>query len=200
MSQNLYDVYNTTFNNIQKDYLYVFSNGSRLENYLVENIKNNTSNEIDDDLLNFETALNTLSIHLRNIKFKIEHYEDEKLNSTPSSHHIPTAATAKPLTETEIQTDKLVNKTLNAMLPLFLIALLANDKDSLLTKPNVFSKSNKEVKRETKKAEREHVKGQLRNEIEKNILLSNELNNSTSPATTLTTTTTSITSSVDDLD
>ena len=43
MSQNLYEVYNNTFNEIQKDYLYIFSNGSRLENYLIQNIKNNSN-------------------------------------------------------------------------------------------------------------------------------------------------------------
>ena len=49
MSQNLYEVYNNTFNEIQKDYLYIFSNGSRLENYLIQNIKNNSKDEIEDD-------------------------------------------------------------------------------------------------------------------------------------------------------
>lgn len=188
MSQNLYDVYNTTFNNIQKDYLYVFSNGSRLENYLVENITNGTSNEIDDDLLNFETALNTLSIYLRNIKFKIEQYEDSKLNSSQS---IPNPPQSNP--KPDIQTDKLINKTLNDLLPLFFIALLANDKESLLNKPNIFTKSNKQVKREAKvTAEKEQFKKHMREEIEKNISLSSQMNSSIQETTQI--------SSVDDLD
>lgn len=170
MSQNLYEIYNTTFNDIQKDYLYIFSNGSRLENYFVENLKNGSNNEIDDDLLNFETALNTLSIYLRNIKFKIQQFEDSKINSPNSATNIPSNFQSN--SQPDIQTDKLINKTINDLFPYFLIALLANDKDSILNKPNIFTKSNKQVKREAHlMAEKEKIQKHIREEeiIKQNI-------------------------------
>jgi len=129
VDDNVIHTYNQTFSDITRDYLYV---SHILHNN--ENISQLTDNKILDfnDIVDFECALNNLAVHIQNIKFKLMATENRK--SEQVTQAIPNKNQLSKDQETALETDKMLNKTINEVLPLFMLHLMNNDPNSILNK------------------------------------------------------------------
>lgn len=125
MSNNILEMekLNNSLNEIVKNYLY-FSNKIAIKKKYID----------DDEILNNEIkylqiSMFDLVIQLQNLNFKLDNIDDESITSN---------------SDIEFKTNKLLDKTINDMLPLFMLALMNNDKDSILNS-NIFMNNIKET-------------------------------------------------------
>ena len=132
-ADNVILTYNNTFADITRDYL-------QITNQLYNNDTINKLTDANilefDDIVNLEMSLNTLHIHLQNIKFKLNLQPDStdvKNNMNNATNQLSISNEfLNDTTQNLLKTDKLLNKTINDMLPLFMMHLMNNDPESLL--------------------------------------------------------------------
>ena len=152
MSNNISEIeiepLNNSLNEIMQNYLSICSNFEIKK-------KDIESNEIlKNEIILLHVSMNDLVIQLQNINFKLNtlpHLENilpeaTNPNITTISTATATATATNPNTDknTDKNTNALLDKTINDMLPLFMLALMNNDKDSLLNS-NTFMNNIKET-------------------------------------------------------
>lgn len=126
IDDNVIQTYNQTFSDIMRDFLYV-------TNILHNNEQINllTSNNTVDfnDIVDFECALNNLAVHIQNIKFKLMAIEQRQSKQQQIQQQQTQLSKEQELA---LQADKMLNKTINDLLPIFMLHLMNNDTNSLL--------------------------------------------------------------------
>lgn len=115
MNNNIIEGLNNSFNELSQNYIAFCSNFA----FKRSDINNDTV--LVNELMTLEVSINDLAIQLQNINYKIAAI---KSNSQPLDN----------------DTNKLIDKTMNEMMPLFFCALMNNDKNSIL-KDNKFMQS-----------------------------------------------------------
>jgi hypothetical protein len=132
VDDNVVKTYNQTFSDITRDYLYVTN--ILHNNEQINRLTSNNTIEFND-IVDFECALNNLAVHIQNIKFKLMATENRKLEQITQA--IPNQNQQNQLSKEQdlaLQTDKMLNKTINEVLPLFMLHLMNNDPNSILNK------------------------------------------------------------------
>lgn len=135
MSNNISEIepLNNSLNEIVQNYLSICSNFEIKK-------KDIESDEIlKNEIILLQVSMNDLVIQLQNINFKINtlpHLESTLPESTNPN--------TDKKTDKNTNTNALLDKTINDMLPLFMLALMNNDKDSLLNS-NTFMNNIKET-------------------------------------------------------
>jgi len=122
MNNNIIEGLNNAFSELSQNYKEL-SNGLALKK---KEIKNDEL--LITELMILEISINELVNQLQNINIKIDALPASGINSELN---------IKPL---DNDTSKLINKTMKEMMPLFLCALMNNDKNSILNS-NPFMKS-----------------------------------------------------------
>ena len=146
MSNNISEIepLNNSLNEIVQNYLSICSNFAIKQ-------KDIESDEIlKNEIILLHVSMNDLVIQLQNINFKINtlpHLENTLPELTNPNTTISATATnpnTDKKTDKNKNTNALLDKTINDMLPLFMLALMNNDKDSLLNS-NTFMNNIKET-------------------------------------------------------
>ena len=131
---------NNLFSDITKSYLDICSNMKLLDN-----------NSFDEDIFlenninQVAASMNDLIINLQRLKFSIDGIldiniqsnntlqQDNNINLKELNTQIPLQPVIPEIPNRDL--NKLLNKTMKDMMPLFMMHLMANDKDSILNKP-----------------------------------------------------------------
>ena len=112
----------SAFTSIEKKYnkLFTNNNDNDNDNLLLLELLNNGSIP-QGSLIDIEVSMRTLDIELQSALFIVESINIEELSR-------------KQLLQNDLQrkTDKIIDKTMSAMLPLFMLYLMMIDKDSIL--------------------------------------------------------------------
>lgn len=123
MNNNIIEGLNNAFNELSQNYKEL-SNGLSLKK---KEIKNDEL--LITELMILEISINELVIQLQNINIKIDALPASDIVKVFHSGGINSELNIKPL---DNDTNKLINKTMKEMMPLFLCALMNNDKNSIL--------------------------------------------------------------------
>lgn len=135
---------NNLFTEITKNFLAICSVYNQKEKFLKNT--NNNSQDVLDEIFNDNILLNEiiqmkismfdLSIQMQNIKFKLEQINDNSNTTSITTNNTKENTLCKDnkSRETELppDTDKLINTTIQQMLPLMMLALMNNDANSIL--------------------------------------------------------------------
>lgn len=138
MNNNIIEGLNKAYNEFSQNYITFCSNFA----FKRQDIMNDSI--LVNELMMFEVSINDLVIQLQNINFKLDMIQN---NLSQNNDTIP------PL---DINTNKLIDKTMKEMMPLFFCALMNNDKNSILnnntfmqnvidTMSNMTTKSNSDI-------------------------------------------------------
>lgn len=120
---NIIEGLNKSFNEFSQNYIAFCSKFA----FKRSDIKNNSV--LINELMTLDVSINDLVIQLQNINFKIDAIQNQDEFDDGESD--------PPLDK---ETNKLINKTMKEMMPLFFCALMNNDKKSIL-KDNKFMQS-----------------------------------------------------------
>jgi hypothetical protein len=131
MNYNIIERLNKNFNEFSKNYIDFCSN--------IAYKKKDVNNDIllSNELMLLEVSIHDLVVQLQNITIKIDAMQNNSIDSVSdnlcqtdgsylSSSYLPV------LPDLDNDTNKLINKTMKDMMPLFFCSLMNNDKDSIL--------------------------------------------------------------------
>ena len=148
MNNNILENLNKTFSEITEKYITFCSNF-----YMKQNSINNDE-LLQNDIMVLQVSMNDLTIQLQNLNFKMDILDDNDTTDTKDTKD--TKDTNNTILKTDNENDntasdnldpttnQLIDKTMKEMLPLFLCALMNNDKDSILNN-NTFMQNIKET-------------------------------------------------------
>jgi len=150
MINNVLDNLTNTFNEIVQNYISINSK-------FTINIKKIENDEIlSNEVMILQVSMNDLVLQLQNINYKINCMKTADIANTNTdvldTDVLDTDALDSDALDTDVldtdaldtNTDNLINKTLNDMLPLFMVSLMNNDSNSLLNS-NTFMKNIKDT-------------------------------------------------------
>jgi hypothetical protein len=133
MNNNIIEGLNKAFNEFSQNYIAFCSSFA----YKKKDINNDPL--LVNELIMLEISINDLVIQLQNINVKIDALQSRNIDNEEPFYYggLNTEQHIKPL---DNDTNKVINKTMKEMMPLFLCALMNNDKNSILNS-NTFMQS-----------------------------------------------------------
>jgi hypothetical protein len=148
MNNTVLDNLNKTFSEITEKYISICSKFGINKNAI------NNDELLQNDIMVLQVSMNDLTIQLQNLNFKMDILDDNDTKDT--NNNKDTKDTRDTILKTynvndntasdnlDPTTNQLIDKTMKEMLPLFLCALMNNDKDSILNN-NTFMQNIKET-------------------------------------------------------
>jgi len=149
MSNNVLESLNNSLNEILQNYLSICSKFAMKKKYI------DNDEILNNEITYLQISMNDLVIQLQNINFKIDNFkidclDDETLQNDVNSKNILLSNTSNSTSNSnsnsniDLKTNRLLDKTINDLLPLFMLGLMNNDKDSILNN-NTFMNNIKET-------------------------------------------------------
>jgi hypothetical protein len=153
MSNNVLESLNSSLNEILQNYLSICSKFAMKKKYI------DNDEILNNEITYLQISMNDLVIQLQNINFKIDNFkidclDDETLQNNVNSKNIllsntpnisnTSNSTSNSNSNIDLKTNRLLDKTINDLLPLFMLGLMNNDKDSILNN-NTFMNNIKET-------------------------------------------------------
>ena len=145
MCNNILESLNNSLNEILQNYLSICSKFAMKKKYI------DNDEILNNEITYLQISMNDLVIQLQNINFKIDNFkidclDDDTLQNDVNNTNTLTSNTSNstPNSNIDLKTNKLLDKTINDLLPLFMLGLMNNDKDSILNN-NTFMNSIKET-------------------------------------------------------
>jgi len=137
MSNNVLESLNNSLNEILQNYLSICSKFAMKKKYI------DNDEILNNEITYLQISMNDLVIQLQNINFKIDNFkidclDDETLQNDVNSKNILLSNTSNSTSNSnsnsniDLKTNRLLDKTINDLLPLFMLGLMNNDKDSIL--------------------------------------------------------------------
>ncbi len=148
MNNTVLDNLNKTFSEITEKYISICSKFGINKNAI------NNDELLQNDIMVLQVSMNDLTIQLQNLNFKMDILDDNDTTDTKDTKDTKDTNNTILKTDNEndntasdnldLTTNNLIDKTMKEMLPLFLCALMNNDKDSILNN-NTFMQNIKET-------------------------------------------------------
>jgi hypothetical protein len=146
MNNTVLDNLNKTFSEITEKYISICSKFGINKNAI------NNDELLQNDIMVLQVSMNDLTIQLQNLNFKMDILDDTKDTKNTKDTKDTRDTILKTDNENDntasdnldLTTNNLIDKTMKEMLPLFLCALMNNDKDSILNN-NTFMQNIKET-------------------------------------------------------
>jgi len=130
MNNNIVEGLNKAFNEFSQNYIAFCSSFA----FKKEDI--NSDALLVNELMMLEISINDLVIQLQNINVKIDALQSRDIDNEEPFH----SGVGSAIPPLDKNTNKLINKTMKEMMPVFLCALMNNDKNSILNN-NTFMQS-----------------------------------------------------------
>ena len=146
MNNNILENLNKTFSEITEKYISFCSNFSMKQNAI------NNDELLQNDITVLQISMSDLTVQLQNINFKMDILDNTNENNKTNENNNTNNTILKTYNvndntasdNLDPTTNYLIDKTMKEMLPLFLCALMNNDKDSILNN-NTFMQNIKET-------------------------------------------------------